>query len=591
MKKLATRILSLTLMNTIVILLLLGIIAIISITKTQNTALATMETEMRDSFDTLISTQVQSAESVLKYYNEKAVKGEISLDEAKKQAADALRTMEYGNGGYFWADTTKGVNVVYLGTATEGTNRFEAQDSYGNYYMKDIIKHGMEEGGGYSDYYFPKKGTTEPLPKRGYSLEFKPFDWVIGTGNYTNDIDEVIATERASMNEATNAKIIALVIASAIIGTLFTIIAIVVGKRIAKPIEETSKVIKQVSAGDFTVDIDSKYTKRKDEIGLIANSLEYMILNIRNMIQNVMTESTNTGTVISKVYDSIGILQNQINDVASTTEQLSAGMEETAASSEEMNATVQEINNAAESIAIKAQDGAKTAEEINERAKNLKSEVVVSQANAMNMLNEVKSKLENAIVQSKSVSQITSLSDVILEITSQTNLLALNAAIEAARAGESGKGFAVVAEEIRKLADDSKNIATKIQEIIKVVEQSVINLSSSSNQLLNFVSTDVKKDYDLMLNSSDQYGNDASNVNDLILNFSATSEELLATIQNMSKAIEEITIATNEGASGVSNIAENTGIVLDRYSEIIIDTAAVKKGSTKLIDAVSKFKL
>ena len=591
MKKLATRILSLTLMNTIVILLLLGILSIISITKTQNTALATMETEMRDSFDTLISTQVQNAESVLTHYNEKAVKGEISLDEAKKQAAANLRTMHYGEDGYFWADTTNGVNVVLLGNETEGTNRLESQDSYGNYYMKDIINHGMEDGGGYSDYYFPKKGTTEPLPKRSYSLKFAPFDWVIGTGNYTNDIDEVIAAERASMTEATNEKIIALVIASAIIGTLFTIIAIVVGKRIAKPIEETAKVIKQVSTGDFTVDINSKYTKRKDEIGLIANSLEDMILNIRNMIQNVMTESTNTGTVISKVYDSIGILQNQINDVANTTEQLSAGMEETAASSEEMNATVQEINNAAESIAIKAQDGAKTAEEINDRAKKLKSEVVVSQANAMNMLNEVKGKLENAINQSKSVSQITSLSDVILEITSQTNLLALNAAIEAARAGESGKGFAVVAEEIRKLADDSKNIATKIQEIIKVVEESVINLSSSSNQLLNFVSTDVTKDYNLMLISSDQYGIDASNVNDLILNFSANSEELLATIQNMGKAIEEITIATNEGASGVSNIAENTGVVLDKYSDIITDTTAVKEGSTKLIEAVSKFKL
>ena len=234
MKKLATRILSLTLMNTIVILLLLGILSIISITKTQNTALATMETEMRDSFDTLISTQVQNAESVLTHYNEKAVKGEISLDEAKKQAAANLRTMHYGDGGYFWADTTNGVNVVLLGNETEGTNRLESQDSYGNYYMKDIINHGMEDGGGYSDYYFPKKGTTEPLPKRSYSLKFAPFDWVIGTGNYTNDIDEVIAAERASMTEATNEKIIALVIASAIIGTLFTIIAIVVGKRIAK---------------------------------------------------------------------------------------------------------------------------------------------------------------------------------------------------------------------------------------------------------------------------------------------------------------------------------------------------------------------
>lgn len=71
-----------------------------------------------------------------------------------------------------------------------------------------------------------------------------------------------------------------------------------------------------------------------------------------------------------------------------------------------------------------------------------------------------------------------------------------------------------------------------------------------------------------MLTSSDQYGNDASDVNDLILNFSATSEELVATIQNMTKSIEEITLATNEGASGVSRISENTGKVLDEYAEI-----------------------
>lgn len=284
-------------------------------------------------------------------------------------------------------------------------------------------------------------------------------------------------------------------------------------------------------------------------------------------------------------------MQNQINDVASTTEQISAGMEETAASSEEMNATVHEINNAAESISVKAEDGAKTAHEINERAKKLKSQVILSQSNAMNMLNEVEGKLKNAIDQSKSVSQITSLSDAILEITSQTNLLALNAAIEAARAGEAGKGFAVVAEEIRKLADDSKNTTTKIQEIIKIVEQSVINLSSSSNQILEFVSTDVKNDYELMLTSSNQYGNDASNINDLILNFSATSEELVATIQNMTKSIEEITLATNEGAIGVSRISSNTGIVLDEYAEIINQTSNVKESSTKLIETVTAFKL
>lgn len=591
MKKISSKILALTLMNTIVIIVLLSAISIYSINQTQNSSLKNLEQEMRGDFDSLIKNEVQSAISVLDRYNTMAKNGEITEEQAKVQAANALRSMKYGTDGYFWADTTEGVNVVLLGTSTEGTNRYEAKDSNGKYMVKEIIKKGMSENGGFTSYYFPKKGTTKPLPKRAYSLEYKPFGWVIGTGNYTDDIDKVIANKKAVMNESAQEKITTLLVSATSIGLIFIALAIIIGKRIAKPIEATSKIIGTVSTGDFTVEIPNRYINRKDEIGLISNSLKNMIENIKDMIQNVSTQSNETSIAITSVYDNIMILQNQINDVSSTTEELSAGMEETAASSEEMNATVQEIDNAAESIAIKAEEGARTANEINDRANKLKSEVVISKANAMNVLNEVKGNLANAIEQSKSVSQITSLSDVILEITEQTNLLALNAAIEAARAGEAGKGFAVVADEIRKLADDSKNIATKIQEIIKVVEQSVQNLSSNSNQILKFVSEDVTKDYELMIESSAQYGDDASNINDLILNFSATSEELLATIKNMSKAIEEVTIATTEGAGGVSNIAQSTSIINEKYIDIIDETNKVKESSNELVQAISKFKL
>ncbi len=591
MKKIRNKILTFSLINTFVLLLLMGYMSNIIMMQTQKTSLSTLENSMRNSFDLLISTQVQNAASVLQNYVVMAENGDLSHEEAKKRAAAVLRGMKYGVDGYFWADTYEGVNVVLLGNDKEGKNRYESQDGLGNYYMKDIIKYGREEGGGYSDYYFPKKGSDTPLPKRSYSLEFKPFGWVIGTGNYTNDIDEVILTQKAKMEKESKKKLLILNGLSLLIGAIFAGMSIVFGKRIANPIEETSKLVKTVSSGDFTVEIPGVYLKRKDEIGQISNALQHMIENLRGMIKGVMIQSKHTADVSLKVYEDIGVLQSQINDIAATTEQMSAGMEETAASSQQMNAMAMEIDHAAESIAEKAQEGSKTANDINDRAIVLRAKLVASENNAMTILNDSKVTLEEAIEMSKSVHQITSLSDVILEITSQTNLLALNAAIEAARAGEAGRGFAVVADEIRKLADNSNTIATQIQEVIKVVENSVTNLSSNSYKLLEFVSTDIKKDYKLMLDSSDQYGEDAADINDLIMNFSATSEELLASIQNMKQSIEEITVATTEGAQGVSDIATNTGVVLEKYGEIIEVTHEVKEGSIKLNQEVEKFKI
>ncbi|WP_341875822.1 methyl-accepting chemotaxis protein [Defluviitalea saccharophila] len=591
MKKIETKIILLSLFNTFVLVLLLGAISLSLIIGTQNASLAVMEKSMRDSFDNLISTQVQNATSILQQYSDKVDKGEMTLEEAKKAAADMIREIRYGENGYFWIDTTEGVNVVLYGSKTEGTNRYEAQDSNGTYYIKEILKNGMQEGGGFSDYHFPKEGQTDPLPKRSYSLEFKPFGWVIGTGNYTDDIDAVINAKKVEMRSQISRQITILGVMSLLVGIIFVMVSVFVGKKISKPIKEASKIIEQISKGDLTVDMPSKYQKYKDEIGLISRSLQQMITTLRSMVQDIVTESNKSMEAVLEVDTNIDMLKGQIDEVASTTEEISAGMEETAASSEEMNATAVEIENAANSIALKAQDGARTVEEIRERASTLREKVLSSQDNAMNILEEAKLALEKAIEESKSVEQITALSNAILQITSQTNLLALNAAIEAARAGEAGRGFAVVAGEIGKLAESSGSTAMEIQEIIKTVQNSVNNLSSTSNKLMEFVSSDVKEDYGLMLEATDKYQNDAENVSDIITDFSATSEELLASIQNMMKAIEEIASATNEGASGITNVAENTAIIADKVTGIAEQTEEVKIGKEKLMKAVERFKL
>jgi methyl-accepting chemotaxis protein len=134
--------------------------------------------------DLVIKNEVETAVSMLQAIFAKHQQGEMTLEQAKRMGADLLRELRYGNDGYFWADTTEGVNVVLYGRKdVEGRNRLENKDVKGNFYIKELIAKGTA-GGGYVEYWFPKKGESRPQPKRSYALLFNPFGWVIGTGYY-----------------------------------------------------------------------------------------------------------------------------------------------------------------------------------------------------------------------------------------------------------------------------------------------------------------------------------------------------------------------------------------------------------------------
>ena len=136
--------------------------------------------------DAQIKAATQSAVGMLQTFYDKSKKGETTIEQARKAGADMLRALRYGDDGlgYFWADTVDGVNVVLpVDRKVEGVNRLNA-NLKGVYYIREIIVHGKQSGGGYTDYWFPKPGLTEPSEKRGYSLLFEPFGWVVGTGYY-----------------------------------------------------------------------------------------------------------------------------------------------------------------------------------------------------------------------------------------------------------------------------------------------------------------------------------------------------------------------------------------------------------------------
>lgn len=570
----------LTIILALVIILVTfeSFISINNMNQLKDKALETMDTSSRQNYDDSIKEQVGVVISLLSEINNEYKSGKYTLDEAKKIAADEIRQMRYGEAGYFWVDQSDGKNVVLLGSSTEGTNRMNTKDADGYQMVKEIIRVAVQDGGGYTDYVFPKEGETEASPKRSYSEYFKPFDWVVGTGNYTDYIDTAIAQQDEEFTSYASSKAFSLIIVSVCMLIVVAILVALIAIDITKSLRKIKEQFEVIAGGNFATKMQQPMLKRKDDFGQLAYALETMRESVRSLLAQVKSEAANIDKVVETIDTNVYNLNAEIEDVSATTEELAASSEETAASAEQINGMTQQIEEAAREIAIRAQDGATESQDIHKRAVKTKDDTVENRQKVKQMMSDIRKNLEQALEDAKVVDQIGVLADSILNITAQTNLLALNASIEAARAGEAGKGFAVVAEEIRVLAEQSKDAVANIQAVTENVNKAVGNLTSDSNRLLDFVDTDIVECLNGFEKMADDYNMDASNINDLVSDFSATSEELVASISNITQAIDGITSASNDSATGTTNIAQKT-VVIVKGSEAVMNGAKTAEAS------------
>lgn len=574
---------------TIVALVLCAVISSESMKQLQSKALETLEADERASYDEQIKQQVDNVISLCQTIYDQYQAGVYTEEEAKKLAADEIRQLRYGDAGYFWVDQYDGTNVVLLGNDTEGTNRMETKDANGYQMVKEIIRVGQEADGGYTDYVFPKEGETEPSPKRSYSKAFEPFGWVIGTGNYTDYIDDQVASIEKDFSSYVTGRMTLFIISTLIEGIIVVLLLIMIIISIIRPLKKCISSIGVMEQGDFSQAMGTALLKRRDDFGKLAASLESMRNEMSGLIGEVKSQATEITRMVQEIDDNIQALDEEIENVSATTEELAAGMEETAASSEEINAMSHEIESAAKSIATRSQDGATEADDIRDRAVGIKKTTTENDERTRAIHAEINEGLTKALEDIKVVDQIGVLAESIMEITGQTNLLALNASIEAARAGEAGKGFAVVADEIRVLAEQSKAAVVHIQDVTKNVVESVTNLADGAKKLLEFVGTDVVDSFAGFSDMADSYSNDAGKIDGLVTDFSASSEQLLASINGVMDAIGEVSKAATEGATGTNDIAEKTGVVVEKAAEIKEKAEAAHHAADKLQQNVEHF--
>lgn len=574
---------------TIVALVLCAVISSESMKQLESKALETLEADERASYDEQIKQQVDNVISLCQTIYDQYQAGVYTEEEAKKLAADEIRQLRYGDAGYFWVDQYDGTNVVLLGNDTEGTNRMETKDANGYQMVKEIIRVGQEADGGYTDYVFPKEGETEPSPKRSYSKAFEPFGWVNGTGNYTDYIDDQVASIEKDFSSYVTGRMTLFIISTLIEGIIVVLLLIMIIISIIRPLKKCISSIGVMEQGDFSQAMGTALLKRRDDFGKLAASLESMRNEMSGLIGEVKSQATEITRMVQEIDDNIQALDEEIENVSATTEELAAGMEETAASSEEINAMSHEIESAAKSIATRSQDGATEADDIRDRAVGIKKTTTENDERTKAIHAEINEGLTKALEDIKVVDQIGVLAESIMEITGQTNLLALNASIEAARAGEAGKGFAVVADEIRVLAEQSKAAVVHIQDVTKNVVESVTNLADGAKKLLEFVGTDVVDSFAGFSDMADSYSNDAGKIDGLVTDFSASSEQLLASINGVMDAIGEVSKAATEGATGTNDIAEKTGVVVEKAAEIKEKAEAAHHAADKLQQNVEHF--
>ena len=179
---------------TIAILISLGAANLIIVNNLKSQSLDMIKTSISTEYDTNIKQQVESVVSLCESYNKRIEAGELTKDEGMKQCAAEIRALRYSDTGYFWVDNYEGTNVVLLGGDKEGTNRLDIADAKGFKMVADFIKGAKTnvKSGYFSNYYFPKEGETKPSPKRAYTKAYEPFQWVVGTGNYTDYIQKDI---------------------------------------------------------------------------------------------------------------------------------------------------------------------------------------------------------------------------------------------------------------------------------------------------------------------------------------------------------------------------------------------------------------
>ena len=362
---------------------------------------------------------------------------------------------------------------------------------------------------------------------------------------------------------------------------------------VLRPLENMEKKLSQMirdlkdGNGDLTSRIDYLY---EDEVGKIGLGINAFMDELQGVILSIKSGSGSIHSSTLKMDQNISDCESTSSTILDRLSEISANMEEISATLQNIDQSSCDILNSAKQIRIDSDSNSQCVKELLIRAEEAKDFSETNKNHTQNMMEDISSRMEESIEKSNSVEQIRELTDNILTISSQTNLLALNASIEAARAGESGRGFAVVATEIQSLAEDTKNIATSIQDTNVIVLDAVHELVKNANELLEYITSTILSDYDKFVENAVENKNAIADISDLLTRFSEHARNMQERTESLSDGITEISVASENSVNALVKATEKMDSLHLSVSEIQIESNHNSTTVNELNAEVHKFK-
>ena len=410
--------------------------------------------------------------------------------------------------------------------------------------------------------------------------------------NLTENLEGGISEQSKLYNQAVDMNIQVTKILFVIFIMVSVVVLLIMRRTVSKPASAASCQLDHIiddinkKKGDLTKRIT---VRSHDEIGQLSEGINNFIIQLQMVIRKVHHQSESMQNSLGVMNTEVNSSSENVNYIATTMEEITASMEEIASSIEGLMKNTHEILEFVNNVGDQTKECVSISSDIKALAIGVKEETEKKKNEISNLINEKQNALFSSIEASRQITNINNLTNDILDIASQTNLLALNASIEAARAGEVGKGFAVVAEEIRQLAENSKNTANDIQSISVEVISAVNQLMENAQNLMYFVQNRIMSDYVGFEGATDTYYEKAEHMDSVMAVFNDNISALHKVMAEMNNGITNISTVVEENAQGISSATENVSDLANSITNIRQQATENVDSSKHLMEEMNRF--
>lgn len=539
-----------------------------------------------DSYKSVISSEVQSAISITENYYELAQSGELPEAEAQKKAMEVIRSIRYGNdnSGYLWIDGTDYTLLMHpILPDQEGNNRYELTDQNDVKIIQEIMKVAKE--GGYNEFYFTKSDGVTVAPKVAYSKEFEPWDWVITTGVYEDDIQGVVDNSAGvvRIGQIFNQSLGLMAGMAALFAVIIAIVAYILIKKIILVIDKVKVQLTRVAQGDLTGKLEGRISQRNDELGAMVRNTNIAMDSFRSSMLSVKntTDAVESGSTDMKEKTENAVNANE--QVATAIGNVAAEVSQQASAVDQMIENVASLADAGKAVSTAVEEALQYMKQLDGNSADMKAKMESMSEESAHMDVNVQEISEKIDVTSKGIQEMETILGSIEEIASETNLLALNASIEAARAGDAGRGFAVVADSIKGLSENTSNELENIRKIISTLVENFkecekcIELVVKSNQS----STESTKD---VIESFRIINNDVVSTNEKLTVVHETDEKMMKDIMEIDIQVKVIGQAAESNAAATQEITASS----EELTALLTNISSTCNSMTGYVDNLVK---